>query len=321
MQDLRFRAKSLEGRRVGVILAVITAVISGIAVFVNGYGLRAWAGTADPTTYTTFKNVVAGSMLAGIAVIATRRGSKEGLSRPSSHRQWLALGLIAVFGGAIAFALFFEGFARASSTQAAFIHKTLIIWVGILAVGLLHEKVRPIHVAAIALLVVGQFLIVGGVASISFGVGEAMMLAATLVWSIEVIIAKRLLSDISSMTVGVARMAGGAVVLVTYGLLSGGFAAMGHVTLAQVGWVLVVGIILSGYVGFWFAALARAPAIDVMAILVGGAVLTTALNASFREAPIPSLSGLVLIALGVGVVAVAAFWRDGARHEKALADS
>ncbi|MEN8239860.1 MAG: EamA family transporter, partial [Actinomycetota bacterium] len=201
------------------------------------------------------------------------------------------------------------------------IHKTLIIWVGILAVGLLREKVRPVHFAAIALLVVGQFLVVGGVSDVSFGVGEAMMLAATLLWSIEVIIAKRLLSDVTSLTVGVARMAGGAVVLMAYGFASGGFAAMGQVTLTQVGWVLVVGLVLSGYVGFWFAALARAPAIDVTAILVGGAALTAVLNAGFRGAAIPSPSGLVMVAAGAAIVAVTAYSRGGRRPDPSLVDS
>jgi len=304
----------------GVVFAVITAVISGIAVFINGYGLRAWSGTADPTTYTTFKNLVAGVLIAAIAIAATRRGSSEGLSRPRAPRQWIALSLIAVFGGAVAFALFFEGFARASSTQAAFIHKTLIIWVGILAVGLLREKIRPIHFAAIALLVAGQFLIVGGISEISFGIGEAMMLGATLIWSIEVIIAKRLLSDLTSMTIGVARMAGGAVVLVAYGIVGGGFAAMSGVSLLQVGWVLAVGIVLTGYVGFWFAALARAPAIDVTAILVGGAVITAILKVGFSGAALPSIPGLVMVGAGAAIVAVAALGRAGLHPEPSLMD-
>jgi drug/metabolite transporter (DMT)-like permease len=320
MQDLRSRTRSVGGHRLGVIFAVITAVISGFAVFINGFGLRAWAGTADPTTYTTFKNVVAGSLLAVVAVIATRRGSNRGLTKPGSGGQWASLGLIAVFGGAIAFALFFEGFARASSTQAGFIHKTLIIWVGILAVGLLREKIRPVYFVAIGLLVVGQFLLVGGVSEVSFGIGEAMMLAATLLWSVEVILAKRLLPDLSSLTVGVARMAGGAVVLVVYGFASGGFAAMGQVTLTQVGWVMVVGIVLSGYVGFWYAALARAPAIEVSAILVGGAVLTAALNVGVRGASIPSLSGLTMVATGAGIVAIVAYMSESRHPELSLVD-
>ena len=306
MQGMRTRVDSLSTRHLGVILAVITAVISGFAVFLNGYGLRSWAGSADPTTYTTFKNIVAALVLVGIAMVAGSRRNSRGLERPRSPRQWLALGLIAVLGGALAFALFFEGFARASSTQAAFIHKTLIIWVGILAVGMLREKVRPVHFAALALLVAGQFLLVGGVSEISFGIGEAMMLAATLLWSVEIIIAKRLLADLSSLTVGVARMAGGAAVLIAYGIIGGGFAALGVVSMTQIGWVLATGVVLSGFVGFWYAALARAPAIDVTAILVGGAVITATLKFGVSGAPIPSPIGLAMILTGAVIIAVSA---------------
>ena len=307
MQGMKNRTGSLSTRHVGVILAVITAIISGFAVFINGYGLRAWAGTADPTTYTTFKNIVAAVVLVGVATLVRSRKNSRGLERPRTPRQWLALGLVAVLGGALAFALFFEGFSRASSTQAAFIHKTLIIWVGILAVGMLREKVRPVHFAALALLVAGQFLLVGGVSEISFGIGEAMMLAATLLWSVEIIIAKRLLADLSSLTVGVARMAGGAVVLTAYGIVGGGFAAMGAVTMTQFGWVVVTGVVLSGFVGFWYASLARAPAIDVTAILVGGAVITAALKFGVSGVPVPSPVGLAMVLTGAVVIAVSAY--------------
>jgi drug/metabolite transporter (DMT)-like permease len=292
---------------VGIMLAVITAVVSGFAVFLNGFGLSAWAGTANPTTYTTFKNIVAASVLIGVAMVAASRGKERDVRRPSTSRQWVGLVLVALIGGALAFALFFEGLARASSTQAAFIHKTLIIWVGILAVGMLREKVRLVHFAAIALLVAGQFLLIGGVSDISFGIGEAMMLGATLLWSIEIIIAKRLLADISSLVVGVARMAGGSMALVAYGIVGGGFAAMGSVSLTQVGWVIVTGVVLSGYVGFWYAALARAPAIDVTAILVGGAVITAALKVGFDGAAAPSAAGLVMVLAGAVVAVVSAY--------------
>lgn len=313
MQGTRSRSGAVSTRHIGVVLAIITAVISGIAVFVNGYGLRAWAGTADATTYTTFKNVVAALVLVGIAAVASGRKNTRGVERPRSSRQWVGLGLVAVLGGALAFALFFEGFSRASSTQAAFIHKTLIIWVGILAVGLLREKVRPIHFVAVALLVAGQFLLVGGVSEISFGIGEAMMLAATLLWSIEIIIAKRLLADLSSLTVGVARMVGGAIVLVAYGIVGGGFAAMSTVSLSQFGWIVVTGVVLSGYVGFWYAALARAPAIDVTSILVGGAVITAVLKFGVSGGTIPSPVGLAMVLAGAVLVAVTAYATDSRR--------
>jgi drug/metabolite transporter (DMT)-like permease len=293
-------------RKLGVMLAMATAVISGVAVFINGYGVKAWAGTATPATYTTFKNLIAALVLIGLGTIATRRGGPERVTRPAGRRQWLGLGLVATLGGALAFALFFEGLSRASSTRAAFIHKTLVIWVGILAVGLLRERFKMMHLAAITLLVAGQFLLVGRFSEVTFGAGELMILGATLLWSIEIIIAKRLLVDLSSLTVGIARMAGGAAVLVAYGLLSGAFGAIGAVSPAQIGWVLVTGIVLSGYVGSWYAALKRAPALDVTSILVGGAVITALLRAVVTGVEIASPVGLMLVAAGAGMaIAVA----------------
>jgi drug/metabolite transporter (DMT)-like permease len=295
----------------GIMLAVATAVISGFAVFINGYGIRSWVGEglASPTTYTTFKNLIAALVLLSIGLIATRRHSKEGLTRPTSGKQWMGLVAVAVVGGSVAFALFFEGFARASSGQAAFLHKTLIIWVAILAVGLLREKIRPIHFAVIGLLVVGQLFIFGGLSDFAFGTGEMMMLGATLLWSIEVVIAKKLLGSLSSMTVGVARMAGGVMLLVVWGVVSGGFAAMGQMGITQVGWVIATGLVLAGYVGTWYAALARAPAIDVTAVLVGGFIITASLNGLVLGKALPSTAGLGLVAAGVMLAVVA-----GMRH-------
>jgi drug/metabolite transporter (DMT)-like permease len=289
-------------RRTGVMLALSTAVISGVAVFVNGYGVRAWAGTADATTYTTFKNIVAAMAILAVGFVAASRGSADAPRRPAGTREWVGLSLVAVLGGAVAFALFFEGLARASSVQAAFIHKTLIIWVGILAVGILREKVGVLHVAAIGLLIAGQVVLAGGLSEMGFGAGEAMILAATLLWSIEIVIAKRLLATVPSMTVGVARMAGGSLVLMAYGVAFGGFAAMTGISAGQVAWVLATGGVLAAYVLTWYAALARAQAIDVTAILVGGAVITAALQTVVRGAPVGSFAGLGLIAAGVALI-------------------
>ncbi|MGI9666403.1 MAG: DMT family transporter [Acidimicrobiia bacterium] len=305
MAQFRNLQKAVSGRRAGIVLACVTGVISGFAVFINGYGIRAWAGTADATTYTTFKNIGAALVLVAVAVALTRVRSREGLTVPSSKIQWLGLATVAVLGGALAFALFFEGLSRASSVQAGFIHKTLVVWVAILAVGILRENLRPVHLAAVALLIAGQLLLVGGVGDVTFGMGELMILGATLLWSIEVVLAKRLLAGVSSATVGVARMAGGALVLIAYGLLSGGFATVGQVTLSQWGWIALTAIVLAGYVGTWFAALARAPAIDVTAILVGGAVITALLRGAVGGVVLPSPLGLALVALGSLIVAAA----------------
>ena len=112
----------MSRRQTGVMLAIATALISGFAVFINGYGVRAWVGegVANPTTYTTFKNVIAAFALVSFGLIATRRHSSNRLTRPASMKQWIGLGAIAVVGGSVAFALFFEGLARASRRCTSF---------------------------------------------------------------------------------------------------------------------------------------------------------------------------------------------------------
>lgn len=297
----------MERRQLGIGMAAITALISGVAVFINGYGVRAWREVTDTTTYTTAKNLVAAVVLIVLAAALTRRGSTEGWRPPTSRRGWITLVLVALVGGSIPFALFFEGLAAATSTDAAFLHKTLVIWVAILAAVFLRERLSGWHVAAIAALIAGQVLLAGGVESIVAGPGEAMILAATLLWSVEVVIAKKLLPAVSPMTLGVARMAGGSIVLIGIVAVRGGLTTLGDLTAAHLGWVLVTGVVLAGYVGTWYSALARAQAVDVTAVLVAGALITGVLRAIVDGAawPVPAGSALVL----AGVVAV--MWHAG----------
>ena len=288
----------------GMQLALGTAGISGVAVFLNGYGVKTFD---DAATYTTAKNAVAA--LALVAVVgALSASSGRVLSRPAGPRQWAALGLVGVVGGSVPFLLFFEGLSRASSAETAFLHKTLVVWVALLAVPLLAERVGPLQWGAIGLLVVGQAALAGGVTAplnIRWGSGELMVLAATLCWAVETVLAKRLLAGMSSWTVALARMCLGSVVLVGWAVLRGRASALVALDAEQLGWVLVTGLLLAGYVGTWFAALARAQAVDVTAVLVVGALVTAALSAVVDgTALVPQLAGLTLVAAG-GVLVVA----------------
>ena len=56
-------------RRTGLMLALLTAVISGFAIFLNGYGVKA---VGNATVYTTAKNVVAALVLFGVVAAAGR---------------------------------------------------------------------------------------------------------------------------------------------------------------------------------------------------------------------------------------------------------
>ena len=291
-------------RRWGVGMALLTAIISGFAIFFNSYGVSAWkeAG-ASTATYTTAKNIVAALLLGGLLFVMSRRQSEDGFTRPQTKSQWLGLAAVGLIGGSVPFLLFFEGLARATSTQAALIHKSLLIWVVILAVPILKERLSWPHVAALGLLVSGQLWLAGGITNLGLGTGELMILGATILWSVEVVVAKRLLGTLSPLTVGGARMGLGLIVLVFYGVVSGAFAGLAALGWSQWGWALFTGVLLTGYVGTWYSGLARAPAIDVTAVLVFGAVITAALRSGIQGVDLASQGrGLILVTIGAATI-------------------
>lgn len=296
-------------RATGVALAFVTALISGISIYVNGHAVRHFD---DATVYTTAKNAVAGAILLVLVLAVSRRPAATAVR----GRAPLSLIAVAVVGGSVPFVLFFEGLARAEATQAAFIQKTLVVWVALLAVPLLHESFRLPHALAVGLLVVGQAVLAGGLGTIAFGTGEAMILAATLLWSVEVVFVKQLLASIEPRTLAAARMALGTVLLVCWLAITGKAGQLTGLGATEWRWVLLTGLLLTGYVLTWYAALARAQAIDVTAVLVFGAVVTAVLSGIADGATI-DVTGTVLVAAGTGLAAWVALGRP--RREGALA--
>lgn len=300
----------LSRRQIGLALAFAAAVVSGFSVYLNAFALREFG---NPTLYTTVKNLVAAALLLGIATAMTARGARGGFRRPRGARQIAGLVAVGVVGGGIPFVLFFEGLARTSASSAGFIQKTLVVWVVVLAVGFLRERFGPAHVGAIALLIGGQIVLSGGPASLALGTGEAMIFIATLLWAVEVVVAKRLLASLSALTVACARMGIGSIVLVGFAITSGAAAAIPSLSTGQWGWAILTGLVLTVYVATWFSALALAQAIDVTAILVFGAIITAILGSGGRlTALAPSATGLVLIA--AGAVAIALLGRRSERE-------
>jgi drug/metabolite transporter (DMT)-like permease len=211
----------------------------------------------------------------------------------------------------VPFVLFFEGLARATSgpVQAQFLNKTLVVWVALLAIPLLGERLGLLQLAAVGLLVVGQAALAGGVTALghlSFGSGEVMILGATGLWAVEVVLAKRLLRELGSWTVALARMVLGSALLVGWVVIRGKGDLLVGMSGRQWGWVLVTGMLLFVYVATWLAALSRAPAVAVTAVLVA-AVPVTALLQVLAGQPVPAskMGGLTIIVVGCALAAVA----------------
>jgi drug/metabolite transporter (DMT)-like permease len=293
--------------RVGLALAAATALVSGVSVFVNSYGVHA---IKAPDVYTTAKNLAAFGVLAvftfGVRRVTALRAwtaAPAGTRGPRGPKVWLGLVYVGVVGGGIAFVLFFDGLADTTAVSAAFWHDTLAVWVALLAVPFLGERIRWWNAGAIALLLTGQIALSSGVGHLAADRGEMLVLAATLLWSVEVVVAKWLLRGFSPATLALVRMGVGGVTLFAYLAADGQLHLLTSFGAAQARWALVTGLLLAAYVGAWMTALRLARAIDVSSILVLSVVVTALLQDAAGSAHLaPQWVGLVLVAAGVGLV-------------------
>ena len=298
-------ARPLRNAERGALLAVGTAAISGLAVYLNAFGVKL---VSDAAVYTTAKNAVAAVILVAIA-LAIGTGREV---RTLDRRQRTGLVAVAIIGGSIPFGLFFSGLAMATAPTAAFIQKTLFVWVAVLAVPLLGERIGLIQFAALGVLLAGQVL-VAPPTGMGWGAGETMIAAATLFWSAEVILAKRLLAGISAPLLGASRMGLGVVFLIGYLAVSGRLGGLAAISGEAWLWILVTGGLLAGYVATWFAALRYAEATTVTCVLVAAAVVTGALSAASKgAAPDAGVVGGYLMMIGaVALVVLASTGRLG----------
>lgn len=307
----------------GVAVAGVTALISGVSVYVNSYGVR--AGLA-PDAYTTAKNVVAWVVLGAIGALGWRSSRRGGSSmaanfvaRPAPRgadarrvrpawARWLGLAYVGVIGGGLAFVLFFDGLAASQPAPAAFWRDTLVIWVALLALVVVKERIRWWNVLAIILLVAGEVVVAGGVGSLT-NHAAIEVLASSVLWGVEVVVARWLLRDLAPGSLAQVRMGVGALALAAYLGASGSWSSLAHLTGDQWRWVLLTGLLLGAYVATWMTALARARALDVTSVLVGSALVTWLLEyVGGAAAPASTTLGLALIALGVALVLGSA-WR------------
>lgn len=281
-------------------LALAAAAISGANNFLTKIAVTA---VKDPLVYTTLKNAIVAVLLVGAALAFRRRKEIAALRRP------VLLKLIAVgaIGGSLPFALYFTGLTRTSAINAAMIHKTLFLWVLLFAAPFLKERLTRLQWLGIAA-TFGANVVVGGFAGFRFDGGELMILAATVLWGIENVIAKKALEEVSSTLLAAARMGIGALILLPFALSRGGAAAVAHLGAEQWGWTVLTSVLLLGYVATWYAALKRAPATYVATLLVPATLVTNVLTAVFVTHALPGgqIASAALLAVGAAFMIGAA---------------
>jgi len=286
--------KNLSTWQKGVYLAFLTALISGGANFFNKLSMSVVGKSAYQ--YTTLKNVVVALVLL-LIVISPKMLTKL---RQLTKKDWRNLILIGIIGGSFPFLLFFKGLSMTSAVNASFVHKTLFIWVAIIAVPFLKEKLSKLQMGALGLLLIGNFIF-NGFKGFTFGYAETIILIATIMWAVENVIAKITLKNVDAIVLAWARMFFGAVVLVGYLALSNQLTGIMTFNFSQISWVFLVSLFLLGYVITWYSALKRAPTTVVTSILVLASPITTFLNCAFISHQLSSqkIWGFVIIIFAI----------------------
>jgi drug/metabolite transporter (DMT)-like permease len=286
----------------GIGLAFGAALVSGLAIYLNAFAVKQ---VPDAAVYTTLKNAVAAVVLIGVLAFGVRTRLVE--TPRVSRRDWPAILLVGVVGGSVPFVLFFTGLAQASAPSAAFIQKTLFVWVAILAAPILGERFGLATLLGLAVLLAGQLLVLPP-SGIVWGTGETLILVATLLWAVETVVVRRLLRSVPTGLMATLRMAVGVVILFGYLAVTGKASSIAALGSQQWTWIGITGLILAAYVGTWFAALRRAPASVVTSVLVVGAVVTGLLTTA-TKGTVPSpvvVVGYVLIVAATALLAVSA---------------
>jgi len=283
----------------GIYFAFITAFISGLAVFFNKFAMSFWQSSS---VFTTAKNLVAVFFLFSL-ILLLKKGSEL---RKLSKKQWLRLVTIGLVGGSVPFLLFFKGLSLTSAANAAFIHKTLFIWVAFLAMPFFKEKISGLQFLALGILFSGVYLL-GAPSRFVFGYGELLVFLATLLWAVENIIAKKTLRDVSSVAVAWGRMFFGSVFLMVYLFHTGGVGQLLRLNLDNLAWLALSGALLFGYTATWYTALKHAPATVVTSILVLAAPITAMLNFVFTGQQFNTGLFLPIGLMILGILIVAKF--------------
>lgn len=273
-------------------LVWLTALISGISIFANKFGVS----MNNPFVFTFMKNAVVAIFMFSIIMIA--KDFKQ--FKTLKTKDWRNLVLIGLIGGSIPFLLFFKGLSLTTSAKAGFIHKTMFIYVGILAYMFLKERFDSKAVFATLLLLGGNFLFLR-LTWQPFNIGDLMILVATLLWAAENTLSKYTLKNLNSNVVAFGRMFFGSVFILGFLVATGNITAMFTLSTQQILWSIVPTLFLLGYVFTWYKGLKTISVSKASVILLLGSPITTLLNIIWtgNMIAIQEIAGMVLLITGV----------------------
>ena len=282
----------------GLLFVLGTALISGVSIFINKFGVQ----SIDSSLFTGAKNIVVAILLFSLILLAKDFKKIKKLAR----KDYAKLFLVGLVGGSIPFLLFFRGLQLTSASQGSFIQKTMFVWAGILALIFLKEKLsKGVVIGAICLLA-GNFLLLK-LNHFVFASGDLLILAATLLWSVETIISKQALKTMDGKVVALGRMFFGSLIILAFLAATNKLSLITTISSSQMIWILITSAFLLGYTITWYSGLKELNVTVATSILLIGSVITTTLELAFSKLMLTAQQSIGIILLILGVASVIGF--------------
>jgi drug/metabolite transporter (DMT)-like permease len=280
----------------GLLLALLAAIISGISIFMNSFGITG----INPALFSGLKN-----MSVGLLLVALLIGARElPRLRELTKKDWLRLVFIGLIGGSAPFILFFVGLAGTTATRGGFIQKTLFIFTALFAARMLKEKMTKTLWVGIVALFIGQVVFLQFL-PFQFTKGDALILLATILWGFETVLSKKMMRSTTTNIVIASRMFFGGIFIWVYLFFTATASSVATLTPLQINWVVVTTLILVAYVLTFYHSLALLPAHVATSILALGAPITMILSVLFqnKHLSLPEFAGICIMTLALVYIA------------------
>jgi drug/metabolite transporter (DMT)-like permease len=292
----------------GTLLALFAAVISGVAIPLN----KVFVVDLDPAVFTAVRSVIIGIIFLLLSF------ATHGFDKKQFKTDWKYLALIAVIGGALAFLLFFSGLKLTTAGRAAFLHKTLPLYVAVFAFFFLKERIPKKQIYALAIMLIGTLVIYSAQMTTSElwmdpHFGDLLVIGATVLWALENVAARKVMSrGGTNFMVSFARMFFGGLILFGAVILTNKFGVLLMLTTPQWNNIFISTVVLFGYVLFWYWSLKHINVSKASTLLLLAPVVSLAVGAVWLGEPTPAVQ-----LLGSALILVGAYFVGGIKSEMA----
>jgi drug/metabolite transporter (DMT)-like permease len=285
----------------GTILAIIAALISGLAIPIN----KIFVIDLDPTVFTAIRSLFIGIIF--FILVSFQSNSKQ---KKFKKVPWKYLLAIAIIGGSFAFLMFFTGLKLTTAGRGAFLQKSLPLYIAIFAFLFLKEKISQKQAFALLTMSIGTILIYSTTINPSEfwtnpSLGDLLVIGATILWAIENTIAKKVMIEgESNFVISFARMFMGGVILFAIVIIQDKVGLLLVLTTQQIINLTISIAVLFGYVFSWYWSIKLINVSKASTILLLAPVISLIFGVLIFNEPTPSLQllGSALILIGTFIV-------------------